>query len=80
MAHLEEEPGDPAAGRADVPPALSWTIRQALAKDPSRRPPAAGTLARMLRLAAADSRPTGSVRPAGDGLEVEDHGSRNAPG
>ena len=58
MAHLEEEPGDPAAGRADVPPALAWTVRQAMAKDPSRRPPAAGTLARMLRLAAADARPT----------------------
>jgi serine/threonine protein kinase len=55
MAHLEEEPGDPAAGRADVPPALAWTVRQALAKDPSRRPPGAGTLARMLRLAAADT-------------------------
>jgi serine/threonine protein kinase len=54
MAHLEEEPGDPAAGRTDVPPALSWTVRQALAKDPARRPPGAAALARMLRLAAAD--------------------------
>jgi eukaryotic-like serine/threonine-protein kinase len=54
MAHLEEEPGDPAGGRADVPPALSWTVRQALAKDPAMRPPGAGTLARMLRLAAAE--------------------------
>ena len=52
MAHLEEEPGDPAAGRSDVPPALSWTVRQALAKDPARRPTSAGALARMLRLAA----------------------------
>jgi serine/threonine protein kinase len=62
MAHLEEEPGDPAAGRADVPPALSWTVRQALAKDPARRPPGAGTLARMLRLAAADRPPGGPGR------------------
>jgi serine/threonine-protein kinase len=54
MAHLEEEPGNPAAGRADVPPALSWTIRQTLAKDPAMRPPGAGALARMLRLAAAE--------------------------
>jgi eukaryotic-like serine/threonine-protein kinase len=56
MAHLEEEPGDPAAGRADVPPALAWTVRQALAKDPARRPPSPAALARMLRLAAADRR------------------------
>jgi serine/threonine protein kinase len=56
VAHLEEEPGDPAAGRADVPPALSWTVRQALAKDPARRPPSVTALARMLRLAAADGR------------------------
>jgi serine/threonine protein kinase len=55
MAHLEEEPGDPAAGRDDVPPALSWTVRQALAKDPARRPTSAAALARMLRLAASGS-------------------------
>ena len=54
MAHLEEEPGDPARERADVPPSVSWTVRQALAKDPARRPPSAAALARMLRLAAAD--------------------------
>jgi eukaryotic-like serine/threonine-protein kinase len=59
MAHLEEAPGDPAAGRADVSPALSWTVRQSLAKDPAMRPPGAGTLARMLRLAAAEHRPSG---------------------
>jgi serine/threonine protein kinase len=52
MAHLQEEPGDPAAGRDDVPAALSWTVRQALAKDPARRPTGAAALARMLRLAA----------------------------
>jgi serine/threonine protein kinase len=54
MAHLQEEPGDPAAGRDDVPPALSWTVRQALAKDPAGRPTSAVALARMLRLAAAE--------------------------
>jgi serine/threonine protein kinase len=57
MAHLEEEPGDPAAGRTDVPEAVSWTVRQALAKDPARRPTGAGALARMLRLAAAEHSP-----------------------
>ena len=54
MAHLEEEPGDPGASRDDVPPALSWTVRQALAKDPGRRPTSAVALARMLCLAAAE--------------------------
>jgi serine/threonine protein kinase len=54
MAHLEEEPGDPGAGRGDVPPALSWTVRQALAKDPAGRPTSGVALARMLRLAAAE--------------------------
>jgi serine/threonine protein kinase len=52
MAHLEEEPGDPAAARDDLPPAVSWTVRQALAKDPRRRPPNGTAFARMLRLAA----------------------------
>jgi len=54
MAHLQEVPGDPGAGRADVPPALSWTVRQVLAKDPAERPPSAAALRRMLRLAAAE--------------------------
>jgi serine/threonine protein kinase len=54
MAHLQEAPGDPAAGRPDVPPALSWTVRQVLAKDPRERPPSAAALRRMLRLAAAE--------------------------
>jgi serine/threonine protein kinase len=52
MAHLEEAPGDPGAGRADVPPALSFTVRQLLAKDPAQRPPSATALRQMLRLAA----------------------------
>jgi serine/threonine protein kinase len=51
MAHLEEDPGDPAAGRTDLPPAVAWTVRQVLAKDPRRRPPSGTALARMLRLA-----------------------------
>jgi len=56
MAHLQEEPGDPGSARADLPPAVSWTVRQALAKDPSRRPPTATAFTRMLRLAATDNR------------------------
>jgi serine/threonine-protein kinase len=53
-AHLQEAPGDPGAGRADVPPALSFTVLQLLAKDPAQRPPSATALRRMLRLAAAE--------------------------
>jgi serine/threonine protein kinase len=56
MAHLQEEPGDPAAARVDIPPAVSWTVRQALAKDPRRRPPTGTAFSRMLRLAATDKR------------------------
>jgi serine/threonine protein kinase len=56
MAHLQEEPGDPGAARADIPPAVSWTVRQALAKDPHRRPPTGTAFSRMLRLAATDNR------------------------
>jgi serine/threonine protein kinase len=56
MAHLKEEPGDPAAGRTDVPPGLAWTVRQTLAKDPADRPPSAVALAVMLRLAAEGPR------------------------
>jgi serine/threonine protein kinase len=56
MAHLEEEPADPGAARADLPDAMSWTVRQALAKDPRRRPPTATAFSRMLRVAATDNR------------------------
>jgi len=52
VAHLQEEPSDAAAGRADLPPTLSWAVGQALAKDPDRRPTTATAFARMLRVAA----------------------------
>jgi serine/threonine protein kinase len=56
VAHLQEEPPDAAAGRPDVPAALGWAIRQALAKDPARRPRSGTAFARMLRVAAAPDR------------------------
>jgi serine/threonine protein kinase len=56
MAHLQEEAGDPAAARTDIPPAVSLAVRQALAKDPRRRPPTGTAFSRMLRLAATDNR------------------------
>ncbi|HEV8650896.1 MAG TPA: serine/threonine-protein kinase [Actinomycetes bacterium] len=52
VAHLQQEPPDAAAGRADLSPMLSWAVRQALAKDSSRRPTTATAFARMLRVAA----------------------------
>ena len=52
MAHLNEEPPDPAARRPEVGAELSWALLQALAKDPARRPPTAIAFAHMLRLAA----------------------------
>jgi serine/threonine protein kinase len=51
-AHLQDEMPDPCASRPDVPKDLSWAIRSALAKEPSRRPPSAMAYARMVQLAA----------------------------
>jgi serine/threonine-protein kinase len=51
LAHLDEEPPDPCAGRDDTPEALGMIVCQALAKDPAQRPRSAGAYARMLRVA-----------------------------
>jgi serine/threonine protein kinase len=56
VAHLEEEPPDPCAGRDDLPSQLSWAVHRALAKDPAQRPPTATAYARMLQVA---SKPEG---------------------
>jgi serine/threonine protein kinase len=56
-AHLEEDPPDPAAGRDDVPDAVSWAVGRALAKDPASRPPTATALASLLHVAAGAHRP-----------------------
>ena len=50
-AHLDEEPEDPAALRADLSPGLAFTVMRALAKNPADRPPTAAAFAAM---AAAD--------------------------
>jgi len=52
VAHLQEEPPDPVAGRSDVPSAVSWAVRRVLAKDPGRRPQTALAFSRMLQVAA----------------------------
>jgi hypothetical protein len=51
-AHLQEEPPDPCAERADIPGDVSWAITRALAKEPEKRPPTATAYAHMVRIAA----------------------------
>src|SRR3990170_3335686 len=50
IAHLEAAPPDPAAGRKDLPPRLSWAVLHALEKDPARRPQTATAYAHLIRL------------------------------
>jgi serine/threonine protein kinase len=52
VAHLQEDPPDPCAGRQDAPAELGWAVLQALAKDPGKRPSTATAYASLLRLAA----------------------------
>ena len=52
LAHLEEEPPDPAAARAECTPEFAWAVVQALHKDPAQRPPTATAYATMLQVAA----------------------------
>jgi serine/threonine protein kinase len=54
FAHLHDEPGDPCAGRPDVPPGVGRVVVHALAKAPADRPPTAMTFARLLQAAAAE--------------------------
>jgi serine/threonine protein kinase len=56
VAHLEEEPPDPARGRSDVPDQFSWTILRAMEKDPAKRPPSGAAYGQMLRVASAEGR------------------------
>jgi eukaryotic-like serine/threonine-protein kinase len=51
LAHLEEEPPDPAAVRTDCTPQLAWAVVQALHKEPAQRPPTATAYATMLQVA-----------------------------
>jgi serine/threonine protein kinase len=53
MAHLDEEPGDPGAGRDDWPAALSAAVLEALRKDAELRPPSAAAYTGMLERAVA---------------------------
>jgi serine/threonine-protein kinase len=53
MAHLQEEPPDPCAGRRDLPARLAWVVLQALVKDPDQRPATATAYANTLRVAVA---------------------------
>lgn len=48
LAHLEEEPRDPAAVRPELGPKLAQAVLTALEKDPARRPESAGAYASLL--------------------------------
>jgi serine/threonine-protein kinase len=48
LAHLEAEPPDPCARRADVKPELGQAVLAALAKGPAERPQSAGAYASLL--------------------------------
>jgi serine/threonine-protein kinase len=65
-AHLNVEPADPCADRADAPAGLSFAILQALAKEPEKRPPTATAYATMLGFASgrATSSPAATPSPA----------------
>jgi serine/threonine protein kinase len=58
IAHLEEEPPDPAAGRDDVSAEFSAAVLTALAKDPEARPSSAGAYAGLLRTVHSDRETT----------------------
>jgi len=51
LAHLEEQPPDPAADRDDIPSDFSTALLTALAKNPDERPQSAGAYASLLRSA-----------------------------
>ena len=58
LAHIEEEPPDPAAvaGRSDLPSGIGWATLRALEKDPAKRPPTATAYAQMISTAAGTPR------------------------
>ncbi len=51
LAHLEEQPPDPCADRADLPPGFSSALLAALEKDAAQRPSSAGAFAEGLSAA-----------------------------
>jgi serine/threonine protein kinase len=52
LAHLQDEPPDPGAGRPEVPAEVAWTVRKALAKEPAERPATPVAFANLLAIAA----------------------------
>jgi serine/threonine protein kinase len=52
LAHLQETPANPAAGRSDIPSEFGAAVCQALEKEPQRRPGSAGAYATALVAAA----------------------------
>jgi serine/threonine-protein kinase len=58
IAHLEEDPPDPATGRDDVSAEFSAALLTGLAKDPEARPSSAGAYASLLRTVNSDRETT----------------------
>lgn len=56
VAHLQEQPADPAELRDDVPPQLGWAVLRALAKEPEARPGTATAFAHLLSVARSTTR------------------------
>jgi serine/threonine-protein kinase len=65
LAHLNDDPPDPAAHRRDVPAEVSWAVLQALAKAPERRPPTATAYSLVLATAARGRAAGGGRRRSG---------------
>jgi len=52
LAHLQDQPADPLAGRSEAPAGLGDVVCLALEKEPDRRPPTAVAYAQLLLVAA----------------------------
>jgi serine/threonine-protein kinase len=65
MAHLEEAPANPCAGRAELPERYGEVVRRALRKDPARRPATPSAYARALTEAEAVSADAEDGPPGG---------------
>jgi serine/threonine-protein kinase len=66
-AHLQDDPPDPCAGRADLPPEVRTVILSALEKNPTRRPQSPGEFARALEQVA---RPRSGTDHGAGGVHV----------
>jgi serine/threonine protein kinase len=57
VAHLGEEPPNPASVRPELPSGVAWAVLRALRKDPSERPETATAFANMVAVGAREKSP-----------------------